>query len=77
MAICSEFHKGDTSSSTVAASSGLSVLWNFDQVAKKVTFLLLPKFVLCVIFLLCIMFLSSVAFSCSLFVSQFQMEKWI
>ena len=33
--ICLEFHKGDTSSSAIAASSGVSVLWNFDQVAKK------------------------------------------
>ena len=28
--ISSEFHKGDTSSSAVAMSSGLSVLLNFD-----------------------------------------------
>ena len=41
-AICSEFHKEDTSSSAVLASSGLSLLWNFDQVIQKVAFIFLP-----------------------------------
>ena len=38
-AIPSEFHKGDISSRSDAVSSLLSVLWNFDQVAKKEAFL--------------------------------------
>ena len=52
VAICSEFHRGDSSSSTVLGYSGLSVLWNFDEVAQKVAFIFLPKFVLSVTFLL-------------------------
>ena len=51
-AICTEFHKGDTSGSAVAASSGLPVLWNFDQIPKKVAFIFLANFVLSVTFLL-------------------------
>ena len=38
-AIYSEFHRV-TSRSAVLVSSGLSVLWNFDQVAQELAFLL-------------------------------------
>ena len=51
VAIYSEFYRGDSSSIAVSAYSGLSVLQNFDQVAQKLAFILLPKFVLSVTYL--------------------------
>ena len=52
-AVCSEFHRWDTSGSAVLASSRLSVLWHFHLVAQIVAFLLLAKFVFSATFLLC------------------------
>ena len=43
-AICLEFHEEDTSSNTVLTSSGLLVLWNFDQAAQNVAFIFLLPF---------------------------------
>ena len=50
--ICSEFHREGTSTSVALASSGLSVLWNFHEVAQKVALMFLAQFVLYATFLL-------------------------
>ena len=58
---------------TVFSSSGLSVLWNFDQVAQKVAFTFLLQFALLRHFCL-IIFLNLVALRRSLLVSKFNID---